>query len=334
MSPIDLICHDCGTTLAWPERDCSSTKCICGRVYDCLLGIPDFRTHQDPYCGNERDKSIADDLVTVFPHATFQELLDRFFSIHCPELRPKDVERQKRHIFATNSSLPIARLSSGTTGSEGPILDLGCGSGGALLSFCSKFPATDLVGIDIALRWLVIARKWLDESGLNEVRLVCCQGERLPFRNESFSAVYGGDVIEHVEDAVKVFRETGRVLSSEGIAIFVTPNRRSLGREPHVGLFFAGWLPHRWAERYCRLMKAPPWRDIFTRSATEWSNEVGNVLCEFPNIRIDISPATVTAGRVDSAWILRVYDRILRDSHTFRSIARAFGPILEIRMEK
>jgi SAM-dependent methyltransferase len=56
-------------------------------------------------------------------------------------------------------------------------------------------------------------------------------------------------VIEHVRDYRGLLAEVHRVLRPAGIAVVSVPHRLAL-REPHTGLLFAAWLPHRWAGRY------------------------------------------------------------------------------------
>jgi len=50
-------------------------------------------------------------------------------------------------------------------------LEIGCGTGGFLIPLSAKFQ--QVIGIDIAFRWLILARKRLDEFGL-KIQLVCC----------------------------------------------------------------------------------------------------------------------------------------------------------------
>src|SRR5581483_8341823 len=63
-----------------------------------------------------------------------------------------------------------------------------------------------------------------------------CAAERLPFPEETFDVVVASDVIEHVQDAGAVVAEAARVLRRGGLLFLATPNRFSLGLEPHVRL--------------------------------------------------------------------------------------------------
>jgi len=326
-------CPACRADLDWPQRDSIRIVCVCGAGYRCLSGIPDFRGMDDPYCGNARDDAIAADLQEHAGKISFEELLGRYYQRHCLELGPADVRRQMRHILEGPRSPSVAAIGRSEAAGS-PILDLGCGSGSALITFAKSEVPGKIFGIDIAMRWLLLARKRLDEAGLNEVRLVCCEGESMPFPDDTFGAIHGGDVIEHVADAEAVLVETARLLKPGGIAMFRTPNRFSLTPEPHVGLPFAGWLPGKMARAYCRLLGAPPFQGIFTRSRTGWNRAARVVSGRYPEVVCDVSAASVGAGEQGRSRLMSFYDTALERSGAFRAFAATFGPVLQIRMEK
>ena len=68
---------------------------------------------------------------------------------------------------------------------RGPVLDLGCGTGSFLAAAGRELP--DVGGVDIAMRWLLVARKRLDEEGLGRVPLACACAEGLPLRGRQRS---------------------------------------------------------------------------------------------------------------------------------------------------
>jgi SAM-dependent methyltransferase len=160
--------------------------------------------------------------------------------------------------------------NSGTPGlgDAGPLLDLGCGSG----SFLSSVGGSGrlLAGVDIALRWLIVARKRLDEEGLLHVPLACGCAERLPFADRSFAGVIAGDVIEHVADQASTLAEAHRVLRPGGRLFLASPNRFSLAPEPHVQVWGVGFLPRSWMTRYVRAISGEDFRAIHTLSFGEW----------------------------------------------------------------
>src|SRR5882672_610945 len=102
----------------------------------------------------------------------------------------------------------------GETDSQGAILDMGCGPGGYLAS--RPCDGRQWVGLDIAMRWLILARKRLDELGRDDVSLICGCAESVPFRDEAFAAIVAGDVMEHVRSVDLVLNEAHRILMPGG----------------------------------------------------------------------------------------------------------------------
>ena len=98
------------------------------------------------------------------------------------------------------------------------------------------------VGIDIAFRWLIIARKRLEEAKLS-AQLICCCAEFLPFRAETFSLVVAENLLEHTAQPQLCIEEAHRVLKPNGVFFASTWNRLALAPEPHVRLWGVGWLP-------------------------------------------------------------------------------------------
>jgi SAM-dependent methyltransferase len=98
------------------------------------------------------------------------------------------------------------------------VLDLGCGTGH---SFRELDPRVT-VGVDREPRVLEGQER---ETHVADMR-------DLPFPDDSFASVIAVQSLEHVPDAVPVFKEVVRVLGAGGRAVFVTPNRLTFGR-PH-----------------------------------------------------------------------------------------------------
>lgn len=327
-----LKCLDCKAVLSWPNQDSEMLLCICGKNYPQTLQIPDLRTDQDPYCGNQQDRLIANALVEQFPQKNFRELLDFYYAQFCPELNPDDKQSQVHHILNHSDNLAYFHELKPTEKSN-CLLDIGCGTGTALIQARFASPNLEAIGLDVAMRWLILARKRLDEAGLAEIRLVCCNAEQIPFDDSQFHFIHGGDMIEHVPAQVPVFQEVARLLKDGGTALFLTPNRSSFTREPHVGLYFAGWLPRKLSVRYCRLFKAPPWQGIFTHTARGWRRLIIIALgCHNP-MNFAVDPAEVGVGNRDIGRFVKFYNHCIRRYRSIRNLARLFGPVLKITME-
>jgi SAM-dependent methyltransferase len=137
--------------------------------------------------------------------------------------------------------------AEGASAPDGAWLDLGCGTA----DLAAAAPGRELVGCDIALRWLVIARKRPEFAG-GGARLICCGAERLPFADGSFARVLSLGLLEHTAEPASVLREAARVLAANGRLDLRTVNRFSLLHEPHVRVWGVGFLPRRWADGYVR----------------------------------------------------------------------------------
>jgi SAM-dependent methyltransferase len=96
----------------------------------------------------------------------------------------------------------------------GSVLDAGCGGGGMPLSFAEE--ARQVVGIDLAPRFVDAGHRLADERGLRNLHFTRADGQALPFPDASFDMVLSHAVIEHVADAARYMRELARVLKPGG----------------------------------------------------------------------------------------------------------------------
>lgn len=125
-------------------------------------------------------------------------------------------------------------------GSCGPILDLGCGTGGNLELLSSFGPVTGMDPWQPALALCL--------SGV--AALVQGTAETLPFRNDAFGLVAMLGVIEHVADDVGMLREARRVCRPGGNILLLTSAFRFL------------WSQHDQANRHVRRYTARELREI------------------------------------------------------------------------
>jgi len=100
------------------------------------------------------------------------------------------------------------------------MLDIGCGDGS--FSLLLKNFSDEVYGIDISEDAIRLAR----EKGI-KAYIVDLDGEKLPFENDFFNAVFCGEVIEHLYDPDNLLDEIQRVLVPEGICVITTPNLAS-----------------------------------------------------------------------------------------------------------
>jgi len=235
----------------------------CLRGYPLRFGIPDFRL-------GEADLEDAGFFAAEAERRSFEELVRLYYrrKRHSEDL----IERRVRGVLAlaekgAENLDEIAALSGGRLGpGAGAMLEVGCGAGGSLLAARERFAR--VVGIDIALDWLVMARRRFAELGL-DIPLACAGAEHLPFGSGSFDLILAQDVLEHVSDQDATLREGARALKPGGVFFLSTPNRFSLTPEPHVRVWGVGFLPRGWMERYVRLVKGVPYKQIRLLSARD-----------------------------------------------------------------
>ena len=102
----------------------------------------------------------------------------------------------------------------------GRTLDLGCGTGHSYELLAPR----ETVGVDLDPEVLVGQSRETHAADMRD----------LPFADASFTGVISVQSIEHVPDAERVLGEVSRILTPDGVAVFVTPNRLMLARPDEV----------------------------------------------------------------------------------------------------
>ena len=218
---------------------------VCVRTYPVLLGIPDFRVAPDPWIGIEEDRAKGERLERDTAGATDLDTMVRAYWRMTPDTPPAQAERFIAHVLGAP---PRSRAWLDAVGvplnAREQWLDLGCGTADIADAVGEE---TTVVGVDVAFRWLVVARRRLLLSG-REPRLVCANAEALPFPDALFDRVVSLGTVEHVADAPRALRACYRTMRPGASLHLRTVNRYSLLPEPHVGLWGVGWMPRAMAE--------------------------------------------------------------------------------------
>lgn len=258
---VPLCCPQCKGNLSQKEE---TFVCdVCKKRFPIIEGIPDFRVFGDPYLGFEDDYKRSRLIAEHAHRLDFHELLHFYWS-QVPEtpdpLKKKFIQTVLLSEAKGKGILKeLALFSKGQVNPTQNVLEIGCGTGGFLVQAAKTF--SFVVGIDIALRWLIVARKRL-EGSKTKVPLICCCAEFLPFPNESFHWVVASATLEHTHEQGKVITESHRVLQNSGILFLSTPNRYSLTVEPHTYLWGVGFLPRSWMQRYVHFLKGMDYKHI------------------------------------------------------------------------
>jgi SAM-dependent methyltransferase len=102
----------------------------------------------------------------------------------------------------------------------GKVLDLGCGVGHSYHLLAPR----ETVGVDVDA----------DALAGQDRETVVADMRELPFADSSFDSVLSVQSLEHVPDPQRAVAEVARVLRPDGQAVFVTPNRLTLGRPDEI----------------------------------------------------------------------------------------------------
>jgi ubiquinone/menaquinone biosynthesis C-methylase UbiE/uncharacterized protein YbaR (Trm112 family) len=263
---VALCCPACRGPLE--ERDGSLGCDACGRSFGHVAGIPDLRLPGDVSAAGEAEALADGGLERLYDQPSFGSMLQQHWAA-----TDRPAVLQERFLAGERASLErsiaylaeVERHRDRPIGSDDRVLEAGCGT--ATLAVAAAAKSGHVAASDISMRWLLLARKRLEESGDRSVQLVCAAGESLPFPDASFDVMLASDVIEHVADQEAFIRSCRRVLKPGGVLFLATPNRFSLGLEPHVRLWGVGLLPRRLATRYVHALRKVPYEGVRLLSA-------------------------------------------------------------------
>lgn len=339
---IEIVCPSCRRDLhAMGEH----LVCVgCTRRYPVIAGIPDLRLWPDPYIGFEEDRAKGITLAAACRGLSFADSVALYYRLTTvvPAFQARAFTR------GLQSAVPRATFSLDRWGVEcatggpglalaaneraesrsGPasarLLDVGCGTAPLLVAASGRYER--VVGIDVAFRWLILARKRLEEAGV-ESPIMCACAEALPFGRDEFTHVVLDSTLEHLHDPPSGLREVRRVMRSGGCLFLTTPNRYSLGPDPQAGIWAGGWLPDRvigwWVRRRGGL---PPHRHLLS------SRVLRALLARtgFERVQVFVSPVpdAQRAGFGRSMrHVIDGYNRVVRSS-LGRALLMRVGPVL------
>ena len=317
IASVGLICPACRGPLA--GLACPD----CGRGFPEVSGLPDFRVEADRYLDLEAERAKALRLAAIAPGVDVEGLARAYYAM------TPDVEPRRRGFYLAHILGAEARGSAlaSLLPRRGRILEVGCGTGGLLAA--SALRGLAIEGTDIALRWLVVARRRLDDRGLS-VPLVAASADRLPYPDASFDALVADSVVEHLDDPAGAFREWARVLRHGGSLRIWSPNRWALATDPHVRLWGLGWLPRSARPAYVRWRRGGAWAPpcLSPSEARRMAVRAGFAAVEVepPAIPDDWARSRPESNR---RWIA-LHEKLRRSPLT-RPLLRAFGPLWELR---
>jgi ubiquinone/menaquinone biosynthesis C-methylase UbiE len=196
------------------------------------------------------------------------------------------------------------------------LLEIGCGMGTDLLQFARG--GARCTGIDLTPRSIEITRHRFRLFGADG-NFIVSDGERLPFRSDSFDVVYSNGVLHHTPDTAGAIREVHRVLRVGGVAKIMLYHRNSLNywfeivlRRGVLGLeFLRGRTAEEIMSRVIEFSEhdARPLVKVYSRK------QARELFRMFKDVRVDVEQLTraelrVLSGVVSEAMLNRLRQRI------------------------
>ncbi len=111
---------------------------------------------------------------------------------------------------------------------KGKILDIGSADGVFSKVILDKSKAEQIIGIDVvetSIKWA--SKHWRKNK---KMHFLVADAHDLPFKANTFDAVFAMEVLEHVYSPEKVMQEARRVLKKGGYAVFLVPSDNLLFR--------------------------------------------------------------------------------------------------------
>lgn len=331
---VELCCPYCKGDLRETNGEERILACqLCERSFPIVLDIPDLRVFPDPYIEREADLAKGLRVASRFDELDFPELIDFYYNL-TSVVPSQDARRYTLGLLAgvprAEASLTSWENSTQSGGAAETLLEIGCGTAPLMVAAASRYKR--VVGVDIAFRWLVVAKKRLAEAGL-DLPLICACAEALPFPDATFDRVVADSTLEHVSDQGKALGQCHRVMKPAGYLFVSTPNRFSLGPDPQVGIWSGSLLPERWLAAYVRRHGGiPPKRHLLS------ARELSSMICQ-----AGFGPPRVTLPDISSSQRSHFSKRVqvlidlyqtAKEMPVSRQCLQLIGPLLHAVAEK
>jgi demethylmenaquinone methyltransferase/2-methoxy-6-polyprenyl-1,4-benzoquinol methylase len=134
---------------------------------------------------------------------------------------------------------------------DGPVLDIATGTGDLLKLAARRWPGANLVGCDLSLTMLSLARRAI---GVDKIRLSCQDMSSLAVRAGSIAVVTGGYALRNAPDVRTTLIECLRVLKPGGTTAFL-----DFSRSPsRAGFAVSYWTLRFWGGLWGLFMHGNP----------------------------------------------------------------------------
>lgn len=328
---IEFVCPNCRCNLGILENRYFCE--ICERNYPLHDGIPDFRLFPDPFLNYEEDYNRTEIVLAALQKLNFEKLLEHYWSfsdITPDALRPKYIKSALMGEKRALRTLEI--LKDKITKPVGKVLEIGSGTGN-FLAVAVGLDYQQVIGIDVAMRWLHLSRQRFTDAGLSVPPLICCNAEFLPFADESFNLVVASSTLEFVSDQSKVISECARVLGEDGSLYVNSVNRFSIAENPYAHLWGVGFLPRKWQARYVKWRRNASYENVKTFSYREFNRLAQK---NFPVRQFalpDVAASAVKDFSPEQQVQIRLY-QALKKLPFFTTLLKRFGPGWDVILRK
>jgi SAM-dependent methyltransferase len=250
---IQLTCPACHRALT---PGANNYHCLsCQHTYSCTLGIPSLG--KGDLASSDAEQALIERLLAMYATATVDDMSRARLAIGATNEERRQYYaqyhrtlRERGAAFHRMFQLRVRQQAWPPHGTQ-LALDIGCGVGSGLLMLAREFDY--VVGVDISLSSLIIARKVLEEANVQNVTLVHASAHHLPFVAGTVDYAMSINVLEHIFTPETILAEVQRVLRMNGVFAGDSRNRFDLFfKEPHVGVRWVGYWPRRWMARYVR----------------------------------------------------------------------------------
>ena len=330
---IDFVCPLCRGALDILENGYHCAAC----QKDYLLhdGIPDFRVFPDPFLNFQEDYERTEIVLAGLEKYGLEKLLEYYWSfsdITPEDLRPKFIRSVR--LGAEKARRTLELFENGMF--KQPIrakrvLEIGSGTGTFLAPATEKFE--QVVGIDIAMRWLHVSRRRFMDLGIDAPPLICCCAENLPFADDSFDLIVANSTIEFVSDQARVFAECSRLLVENGAMYINSVNRFALARDPYAYLWGIGFLPRSLQARYVFWRSEAHYENTKTLSYREFNQLAKDHFSAKEFVLADVAPAALQQFSPMTRLQIRVY-QFLKQLPLVSSLFKWIGPGWDILLRK
>ena len=99
----------------------------------------------------------------------------------------------------------------------GNFLEVGCGTGRISIGIAKYTENISLTGIDLSTNMIKVAKDNAKEEKVDEkICFLCANGNKIPFENNSFDAVFCHNMLHHIKNPLPVLNEMARVVKKNG----------------------------------------------------------------------------------------------------------------------